>query len=242
MTRDATLAMKGMDPAAPQAGPLAGPLAGQAGEDQQQASSESASSDDMANRLMRVSQLFGLSENKRNTLEQRAMKDVMMAGGAGGFGDMGALMDMLNPGGSQGDIPMGNMKNFMDGKMDAPLPDFSNMDPKEVAKIAGDLMAQVGGRSLRVSVSPYLSLFPSLSPSLLYLLFIYSPCLPPSIPFTHPSLAPFLPFSHNPDLTLSTRPGIHPLTYPDILASPLSLSACTVSNAPISLSVYVDLT
>jgi len=100
-----------------------------------------------SNGLIRIQQVFSIKEGKRNSLEQKVTKDILMnmVKGEGGLGNIGDMMSALTGkggnGGLGGDFDMDALMKSMGGE-DMP-PDIDNMSPEELAAMSTDAMSSI---------------------------------------------------------------------------------------------------
>lgn len=116
------------------------------------AAKAAAEVDDKLDRTLKVLQVFAIKEGKRNSIEQKALKEMFMSNDAGGgaFGALGAMKDIMTGKSSKdveammnsfGDLGAGIPPGMdMDG-----LPDVSKMNPDELAGFSKELLLQVSG-------------------------------------------------------------------------------------------------
>ena len=105
-----------------------------------------------SNGLIRIQQVFSIKEGKRNSLEQKVTKDILMnmVKGEGGLGNIGDMMSALT--GKAGDGGLGGLGGLggdfdMDAMMksmgDEGMPDVDNMSPEEMAALSTDAMSSI---------------------------------------------------------------------------------------------------
>ena len=107
---------------------------------------------DRTTKLPSIQQVFSIKENKRSSLEQKALRENLMSlgGGLGEGGGLGGIMDALSGKGGADGMDMAQLEEMMKG-MDpealrgaAGLPDdMDNMNPEEMAAMSKDAMSSV---------------------------------------------------------------------------------------------------
>ena len=101
-----------------------------------------------SNGLIRIQQVFSIKEGKRNSIEQKVTKDLLMnmvKGEGGGLGNIGDMMSALTGkgGGDLGDFDMAALMKSMGGGEGGVPPDMANMSPEEMEALSSDATSSI---------------------------------------------------------------------------------------------------